>query len=32
VEELTKMKRLLDADVLTQVEFEAQKQKILQSR
>jgi Short C-terminal domain len=32
MEELTKMKRLLDADVLTQAEFEAQKQKILQSR
>ena len=31
MEELTKLKGLLDAGVLTQAEFDAQKQKILQS-
>ena len=31
MEELTKLKELLDAGVLTQAEFDAQKQKILQS-
>jgi putative oligomerization/nucleic acid binding protein len=31
MEELTKLKGLLDASVLTQAEFDAQKQKILQS-
>ena len=31
MEELTKLKGLLDSGVLTQAEFDAQKQKILQS-
>ena len=31
IDELTKLKGLLDAGVLTQAEFDAQKQKILQS-
>ena len=31
IEQLTKLKGLLDAGVLTQAEFDAQKQKILQS-
>jgi membrane protease subunit (stomatin/prohibitin family) len=31
IEELTKLKGLLDAGVLTQAEFDAQKQKILQN-
>ena len=31
MEELTKLKELLDAGVLTQAEFDAQKQKILQT-